>query len=104
MKDIIKYLTITLTMLMLLMGCQNFILSVGNGIKDSQSLSKSYKSNFHMGAAINENQILQKDERAVSIIEKEFNSISPENCMKWESLEPTVDSYDFDLALSVRNS
>ena len=36
--------------------------------------------------------------KATRIIIQQFNSISPENVMKWEVIHPRPDAYDFTLA------
>ena len=51
-----------------------------------------------MGAAMNTGQITGKDARGDAIITQQFNSVSPENVMKWEVIHPRPDVYDFSLA------
>jgi endo-1,4-beta-xylanase len=62
------------------------------------ALKDAYKSDFFIGAAINRNQIFEVDHRGNPIIETQFNSISPENVLKWESIHPQPDRYDFEAA------
>jgi endo-1,4-beta-xylanase len=62
------------------------------------SLKDAFKGNFVIGAAINAEQIMGRDERGEAIIEEQFNSISPENALKWESVHPLPGKYDFALA------
>lgn len=69
-----------------------------NQTKKTQTLSNNFNKDFFIGAALNENQIQEKETSAVSIIKKEFNTISPENCMKWESLQPKLGAFNFNLA------
>jgi endo-1,4-beta-xylanase len=69
-----------------------------NQTKKAQTLSNNFNKDFFIGVALNENQILEKDKRGVSIIKEEFNTISPENCMKWESLQPKSGVFNFNLA------
>ena len=64
---------------------------------ETNSMSESFKKNFYVGAAINENQILEKDERSTSIIKNQFNTISPENNLKWELLHPEPETFYFDV-------
>jgi endo-1,4-beta-xylanase len=52
---------------------------------------------FHIGAAINAAQMTEKDSRGVSLLKAQFNSITPENVLKWESVHPQPDRYDFEL-------
>jgi endo-1,4-beta-xylanase len=62
------------------------------------TLKDTFHSAFVVGAAINANQIAGKDARGDAIITQQFNSISPENVMKWEVIHPRPDVYDFTLA------
>ncbi|HVN48188.1 MAG TPA: endo-1,4-beta-xylanase [Bacteroidota bacterium] len=62
------------------------------------SLKEVFKNNFLIGAAINQNQISERDTIGVAILSSQFNSISPENVLKWERVHPHFDRYDFDAA------
>ena len=55
-------------------------------------------TSFHVGAAINERQIAGTDEIGDSILAAQFDSISPENVLKWERVHPRLDAYNFELA------
>jgi len=61
------------------------------------SLKEAYKGDFVIGAAINTAQIMGKDSRGDAILESQFNSISPENALKWENVHPRPDTYAFDI-------
>jgi endo-1,4-beta-xylanase len=60
------------------------------------TLKAAYKKDFLIGVAVNQNQFSGKDLRGDAIIKSNFNSISPENVLKWESVHPRPDAYDFD--------
>jgi endo-1,4-beta-xylanase len=62
------------------------------------SLKEAFKGAFRVGAAINRAQIYQEDTRGVNIIKAQFNSITPENVLKWESVHPKPRVYDFAAA------
>lgn len=62
----------------------------------SKSLKDTFKDDFLVGAAINRNQFSERDARGVPIIIRQFNSITPENVLKWESVHPQPGKYDFD--------
>ncbi len=62
------------------------------------SLKDAYKGDFVVGAAMNSAQITGQDQRGDALIESQFNSISPEDVLKWEIVHPQPDKYDFDLA------
>lgn len=46
-------------------------------------LKEAYKNDFLIGAALGVNIIRQQDPKLVALINKDFNSITPENCQKW---------------------
>jgi endo-1,4-beta-xylanase len=68
---------------------------VASSAEDGPTLKEAYKSDFLIGAAINRNQFLGEDRRGVPIIKAQFDSITPENILKWESVHPHANHYDF---------
>lgn len=62
------------------------------------ALKDAFKDAFYIGAAINRAQIDGEDARGIKIVTEQFNSISPENVLKWESVHPKPDQYDFAAA------
>ena len=62
------------------------------------SLKDAYKNDFYIGVAINTAQITGRDQRGDALIASQFNSISPDNALKWEKIHPQPDKYDFRLA------
>jgi endo-1,4-beta-xylanase len=62
------------------------------------TLKDAFRGAFFIGAAIDTDQITGKDARGDAIVLQQFNSISPENVMKWEVIHPRPDGYDFTLA------
>ena len=49
-----------------------------------------------IGVAINQNQSDGRDGVAVDLITRQFNAISPENLLKFQSLHPEPDRFTFD--------
>jgi endo-1,4-beta-xylanase len=74
------------------------ILFAGTAIAQTPSLKESFRKDFLIGTAMNAWQIEGKDTAAVRIIKQQFNSVTPENCMKAEVIHPGWDKYDFTLA------
>ncbi len=72
-------------------------IAVGVSIAASaqDSLQAAYQRCFRVGVAINKAQVEGKDPRGEAIIAKEFNSISPENVLKWKAIHPKLGVYDF---------
>ena len=62
------------------------------------NLKDAFKNDFLIGAAINEAQISGRDSVGIEILKTQFNSISPENALKWSSVQPKPDTYNFNLA------
>jgi len=65
---------------------------------DSVTLKDAFKNDFLVGAAINRAQIYEEDSNNDPIIKTQFNSISPENVLKWEAVHPEPDKFDFAAA------
>jgi len=62
------------------------------------TLKDAYKNDFLIGVAINQKQFTGEDTNGAAIIKAQFNSISPENVLKWESIQPRPgkDGYNFE--------
>jgi len=71
---------------------------VAAGAQQPTTLKDAYRGVFHVGAAINERQIAGTDDVSTRIVATQFDSISPENVLKWERVHPEPDNYNFDLA------
>jgi len=61
------------------------------------TLKNAFDGQFYIGAALNEWQIVGNDVSAISLVKAHFNSISPENCFKWERIHPQQNKYRFEL-------
>ena len=73
------------------------IVSMAAGAQTPPSLKNIYRGDFLVGSAINADQITGKDSRGDAVIESQFNTISPENALKWENIHPRPGVYDFDI-------
>ncbi|MGD0456467.1 MAG: endo-1,4-beta-xylanase [Terriglobia bacterium] len=62
------------------------------------ALKDALQGSFLIGAALNPAQFTERDARAAALVKAQFDSISPENVLKWASVHPEPDRYDFDLA------
>ena len=61
-------------------------------------LKDALKDKFHIGAALNLDQIYERDSLSTTIVKKHFNSIVAENCMKSMFLQPKEGEFFFDEA------
>lgn len=59
------------------------------------TLKAAYQGAFLVGAALNAAQFSGQDTAEAALVAAQFNTISPENVLKWESVHPRPASYDF---------
>lgn len=59
------------------------------------ALKDAFKNRFFVGAALNEAQFTESNVMEAALVKKHFNTISPENVLKWEKIHPFADAYDF---------
>ncbi|MFZ0732444.1 MAG: endo-1,4-beta-xylanase [Candidatus Sulfotelmatobacter sp.] len=69
-----------------------------NAQPQQPSLKDAYQGCFLVGAALNPAEFTGKDLGEDAIIKAQFNTISPENVLKWEVVHPKPGAYDFALA------
>lgn len=62
------------------------------------SLKETFKGDFLIGAALNAEQIEEKDPAAAALLVRHFNAVTPENIMKAEEIHPEWGRYNFELA------
>lgn len=58
-------------------------------------LKDVFRDDFRVGTAVSPRQFDERDSTDVGIIDKHFNTISPENVLKWEVVHPRPGVYDF---------
>jgi endo-1,4-beta-xylanase len=63
-------------------------------------LKDAFKNDFMIGVALNQRQFTEQDTNGAALVKRQFNAISPENVMKWESIHPRpgTNGYDFEAA------
>jgi endo-1,4-beta-xylanase len=61
------------------------------------TLKEAYQGAFAIGAAVSAAQFTGQDARGSALVQTQFNSITPENALKWENIHPRLDTYAFDL-------
>lgn len=62
------------------------------------ALKSVYSDDFLVGSAVNRRQFSDASNLDVPIIEKHFNTITPENALKWGSLQRQPGQYSFEAA------
>ena len=65
---------------------------------DTVVLKDAFQNHFYIGAALNVDQICGREPEAMDLVARHFNSITPENIMKWEEIHPEPGKYNFDAA------
>jgi endo-1,4-beta-xylanase len=68
------------------------------GIAAPPTLKDAFKADFLIGAALNPSQFCESNAVAAALVKQQFNSISPENVLKWERVHPRPGRFDFSLA------
>jgi endo-1,4-beta-xylanase len=82
-------------MVKLTIAAAAFALTLGSASAQPDTLKDAYHGIFHVGVAINADQAQERDAKAAAIVPVQFDSITPENALKWESVHPRADVYDF---------
>lgn len=60
------------------------------------ALKDAFKGYFLVGAALNPAQFEERDARGAALVRAQFNTISPENVLKWQLVHPRPDAYAFE--------
>ncbi|MBU2976024.1 endo-1,4-beta-xylanase [Zobellia sp. B3R18] len=74
---------------------ENALLDATVEEKEEIALKSVFKDYFKMGSAINGAVVSGEDTALLHIVKQQFNTITPENCMKAESVSPARNVYDF---------
>ena len=64
-------------------------------VTETASLKEVFRDAFRVGAALNEAQFSERDTIAVALVRRHFNTITPENVLKWESVHPAPGRFEF---------
>src|SRR5262245_4666453 len=61
-----------------------------------QALKDAFAASFTVGAALNDDQFSGRDTKGADLVKTHFNTISPENVLKWEQIHPQPGRYNFE--------
>lgn len=67
----------------------------GEDAADEPTLKEVFADDFRVGAALGTDQIMGQEPAALELVQRQFNSISPENLLKWEMVHPQPEKYNF---------
>jgi endo-1,4-beta-xylanase len=87
-----------LTGIVLLAACGNPTPKTEPATGELPALQTVFDSAFLIGAALNPEQFHERDVQGAALVRKHFNTITPENVMKWEKIHPEPDQYSFEEA------
>jgi endo-1,4-beta-xylanase len=59
------------------------------------SLKDAFAADFRIGAALSPKQFDELDAAEVALVKRQFNSITPENVLKWEEVHPRPGHFEF---------
>src|SRR5665811_835149 len=86
------------------------VLSIISGCSQKQTpkLKDAFKDDFYVGAALTGNQVKSKDPVLMALLKEQYNTITSENALKWESIHPELNKYSFEnadsfVSLGIRN-
>jgi len=60
------------------------------------TLKSSFSNDFYIGSALNDGHIDGTDTLGIELVKNQFNTITPENIMKWMYIHPQRDTFYFD--------
>lgn len=80
------------TAIFLILYC---LLSGAAPLNAQPALKDAFRKYFLVGASLNRRQFTGEDQAAAALVVKQFNTISPENVLKWGSVHPAENRYDF---------
>ena len=70
--------------------------SIGADNTSRPVLKDVFQKDFYIGAALSVDQICGREPETMDLVAKQFNSITPENILKWEEVHPEPERYNFD--------
>lgn len=62
----------------------------------TEHLKDLFAESYYIGVALNSRQVHGSSKKASSLIKAHFNSLSPENGLKWQLVHPAPDHYNFE--------
>jgi endo-1,4-beta-xylanase len=90
-SNVVSYYLLMLFLTFSLLSCK----------KKDPGLKDVFSDDFLIGTCINTTQINGTDPKAKPFIAANFNSVTPENAMKWERIHPLPGKYDFAVVDSI---
>jgi len=76
----------------------SLLLSLSLPASQPGTLREAAAGRFRMGVAVGPRVTLGQDTAAASLVQREFDSLTPDNALKWAAVHPLPGTYDFTLA------
>ena len=67
-----------------------------------RALKDAFADDFRVGAAVGTQQVMGEEPPALELVARQFNTITPENLLKWAEVHPEPDRYNFEPADQLR--
>ena len=64
-------------------------------VRGEAALKDVFKDGFYVGAALNAGQFFETNQLEAALVKTHFNSITPENDLKWEHIHPAPGQFNF---------
>jgi endo-1,4-beta-xylanase len=90
-----RHLSAALAASLCLAACSRATSTSSTSSAQGQGLKDTFRSAFLVGAALAPKQFEELDVANAALVKREFNTISPENVLKWVVVHPQADHYDF---------
>jgi endo-1,4-beta-xylanase len=62
---------------------------------DRATLKAAFDDKFRVGAAVGTHQVMGQEPASVKLVAEQFNTITPENLLKWQEVHPQPETYNF---------
>jgi endo-1,4-beta-xylanase len=62
---------------------------------EPSALKVEFKDKFRIGAAIGTHQVMGDEPESMKLVARHFNTITPENLLKWQEVHPEPEKYNF---------
>jgi endo-1,4-beta-xylanase len=65
-------------------------------VADEPQLKDVFAGKFRVGVALGTEQVMGNEPESLALVQRHYNTITPENLLKWESVHPQPDQYNFE--------
>lgn len=84
--------------LFVLLSMSWLVIANGGIAADAPALKTVFAGKFKVGAALGTHQVMGGEPAALDLVVRQFNTITPENLLKWQEIHPQPSQYNFEPA------